>query len=53
MDWITQNWQEVVNALAAVMIAARIIVKLTPTPADDTLLAKVVDVLKTLGLHLK
>jgi hypothetical protein len=35
------------------MIAARIIVKLTPTPKDDTALAKVVDVLKALGLHLK
>lgn len=53
MNWILNNWQEIVNAMAAVMIGARIIVKLTPTPADDTLLAKAVDVLKTLGLHLK
>jgi hypothetical protein len=53
MNWILNNWQEVVNAMAAVMIAARIVVKLTPTPADDTLLAKFVDVLKALGLHLK
>ena len=53
MNWITENWQEVVNALAAVMIAARIIVKLTPTPADDSVLEKVVNFLKTLGLHIK
>lgn len=53
MNWFFSNWQEIVNALAGVMIAARIIVKLTPTPKDDTMLAKAVDVLKALGLHLK
>ena len=53
MNWILNNWQEVVNAMAGIMIAARIIVKLTPTPADDSALSKVVDVLKALGLHLK
>ena len=53
MSWIINNWQEVVNAMAGVMIVARIIVKLTPSPADDSLLAKFVDVLKALGLHLK
>lgn len=53
MNWLLNNWQELVNAAAGVMIAARVIVKLTPTPADDTILAKVVDVLKALGLHLK
>ena len=53
MNWILNNWQEVINAMAAVMIAARIIVKLTPTPADDSALSKVVDVLKALGLHIK
>jgi len=53
MNWLLNNWQEIVNALAGIMIAARIIVKITPTPKDDTALAKVVDVLKALGLHLK
>lgn len=53
MNWLLNHWQEIVNALAGIMIAARIIVKLTPTPADDSLLAKAVDVLKALGLHIK
>jgi hypothetical protein len=53
MNWILNNWQEVVNAMAAVMIAARIIVKLTPTPVDDGFLSKALDVLKALGLHIK
>jgi len=53
MNWLLNNWQELVNAAAGVMIVARIVVKLTPTPKDDTALAKIVDVLKALGLHLK
>jgi hypothetical protein len=52
MDWITENWEEIVAAVGAVVIAARIIVKLTPTPADDAWFAKVIDFLKHIGLHI-
>jgi len=52
-NWITANWEGVVAAVGAVVIAARLIVKLTPTPADDSVLEKVVNFLKTLGLHIK
>jgi hypothetical protein len=52
MSWITENWQTVVAGVGAVVMLARVIVKLTPTPADDTILAKVVDVLKSIGLKL-
>ena len=51
--WITSNWEAVVAASGAVVIAARLIVKLTPTPADDSVLEKFVNFLKTLGLHIK
>ena len=51
--WITANWTEIVAAIGAVCIAARAIVFLTPTPADDSVLEKVVNFLKTLGLHIK
>jgi len=51
-NWITSNWTEIVAAIGAVVIAARVIVKLTPTPADDTVLEKIVNFLKTLGLHI-
>ena len=51
-NWITSNWTEIVAAVGAVVIAARVIVKLTPTPADDTVLEKIVNFLKTLGLHI-
>jgi len=52
MEWLTQNWQTLTAGAGAVVILARIIVKLTPTPADDTVLAKIVDVLKSIGLKL-
>ena len=52
-NWITANWEAVVAAVGAIVIAARIIVKLTPTPKDDSVLEKIVNFLKTLGLHIK
>jgi stage V sporulation protein SpoVS len=52
MEWIAENWQTLVAAVGAVVILARLIVKLTPTPADDAWLAKVVGALKHLGLHI-
>jgi DUF1009 family protein len=53
MEWISANWKDLVVIAASVMIAARLIVKLTPTPKDDTVLEKVVAVLKALGLHIE
>ena len=52
-NWITSNWTEVVAAAGGIVLVARIIVKLTPTPADDSILEKVVAFLKTIGLNIK
>ena len=52
-NWITSNWTDVVAAVGGIVLVARIIVKLTPTPADDTILEKVVAFLKTVGLNIK
>ena len=52
MNWITSNWQDIVALAGAVVIGARVIVKLTPSPADDTILKKIVDFLKSVGLHI-
>lgn len=51
--WFSANGASIVAALGAIIIAARLIVKLTPTPADDTFLEKVVDFLKHVGLQVK
>ena len=52
-NWIASNWTEIVAAVGGVVLAARIIVKLTPTPADDSFLEKVVNFLKGVGLNIK
>lgn len=52
MNFITENWQNIVAGWGGLIIVARVIVKLTPTPVDDTWLAKVVSVLKSVGLHI-
>lgn len=52
MNWITENFTNIMAVVGAVVVLARVIVKLTPTPADDTWLEKIVNILKTLGLHI-
>ena len=51
MEFLTANWKQIVAVAGAVIIVARLIVKLTPTPKDDSALEKIVKVLKALGLH--
>lgn len=50
--WITENWTQIVAAVGGVVLAARIIVKLTPTPKDDSFLEKIINFLKGLGLKI-
>lgn len=50
--FVTTHHQQIVETAVAVMLAARLIVKLTPTPADDSVLEKVVGFFKHLGLHI-
>jgi hypothetical protein len=52
MTWITENFANIMAVVGAVIVLARVIVKLTPTPADDSFLEKIVSVLKAVGLHI-
>jgi len=52
ISWVTANFASIVAVAGAVVMLARVIVKLTPSPADDSFLEKIVSVLKTLGLHI-
>ena len=52
-NWITSNWTEIVAAVGGIVLAARIIVKLTPTPKDDSLFEKVINFLKGVGPNIK
>jgi hypothetical protein len=51
MHWLVTHGTDLMAALGAIVMLARIIVKLTPTPADDTALATLIEILKHLGLH--
>ena len=44
IPWITAHWTEILAAWGALVAAASVIVKLTPSQADDAILAKVVKV---------
>ncbi len=48
---IASNWQEIGSAVALLMAGTRILVKLTPTPKDDSALDWFVGILSTIGLH--
>jgi len=41
ITWLTANWTDVIKVILAIIGAASIIVKWTPTPKDDTILATV------------
>lgn len=53
ISYITAHWTDISAALFLFVATCRIIVKLTPTPKDDTALEAVVDFLKHLGLVVK
>ena len=41
MEWITQNWQAVMTIIASTLGTLALICKLTPTPKDDAIVAKI------------
>jgi hypothetical protein len=49
ITWLQTNWLQIAQAIAAIIGAASIIVKLTPTLKDDTFLLKVI---KFLGKYI-
>lgn len=49
MDFITENWEEILAVLAALHGLAIAIVNLTPTPKDDEILAKIYRVVEILA----
>jgi len=50
--YIASHYTDIISAIGGLVIAARIIVKLTPSPTDDSVLETVVGFLKHIGLHI-
>ena len=42
VKWFQANWLQIAQAIAAIIGVASIIVKLTPTLKDDTILLKII-----------
>ena len=42
MDWLLANYKDILEAIAAIIGAASLIVKLTPTLKDDNILLPIV-----------
>jgi|DEB19_MinimDraft_3_1074340.scaffolds.fasta_scaffold00017_3 hypothetical protein len=51
ITYISSHWVEIGAAIGLIMGGARIIVKLTPTPKDDTILEKIIGLLRHVGLN--
>lgn len=52
MNFLTENFANVMAVVGAVIVLARVIVKITPSNTDNVWLDRVISVLKTLGLHI-
>jgi len=50
MEWIQNNGKDILAVIGAAVALATAVVKLTPTPKDDHVLAKVMKVLSALSL---
>lgn len=52
ISYVVNHAEDIVAIIGGIVVTARIIVKLTPTPKDDSVLEKIVGILKHLGLHI-
>ena len=50
MEWIQNNWKDILAIIGGIVTVCSIVVKLTPTQKDDDALAKVIKVLAALSL---
>ena len=50
INWIQAHWKDILAIIGGVVTVASLIVKLTPTQKDDTVLAKIIKILSALGL---
>lgn len=53
MEYVSNNWVEIVAIIGGIVTTASLIAKLTPTPKDDEFMAKVAAVINALALNPK
>lgn len=50
INWIIENWPYILSGLLGVIVVASIVVKLTPTTKDDSILGKIVGILDKISI---
>ena len=50
MEWIQANGKDILAIIGGVVTVASLVVKLTPTPKDDRLLAQIIKILSAFSL---
>lgn len=50
IKWCTSHWEEVLQLVGGVVAVATLIVKLTPTQKDDSVLGQVIKILAAFSL---
>lgn len=50
INWIIANWAYILSGILGVIVVASIVVKLTPTTKDDSIMGKIVGVLDKLSI---
>ena len=53
MEYLTTHWVEITAVVGGIVTVASLITKMTPTQADDKVLAKIVAFLNTVALNPK
>lgn len=49
-EWIATNWPYILSGLFGIIVVASIIVKLTPTTKDDSVLGKIINFIDNFSL---
>lgn len=53
MEWITQHWDEALLAVTGLVTFASFVANLTPTDADNKVVAKIAAFINALALNFK
>lgn len=52
MEWINENWAQIVPIISTVMLLSHLVTEITPTPKDDRVVKKVYKFFEIVGLKI-
>lgn len=51
IDWVAANWEAIATAIMAIIGACAALAKLSPTPRDDEVIGRVMEVVNIIGMN--